>query len=185
MMVCAGLCCIIGFFGPVFAGKAATVALSLFGLSAPPEYSSVGTVLFKVCGAVWLVALVIAALYLLRNAMLKKRSVNAGPTWDCGYIAASSTIQYTSSSFAQPIIDLFSRVLKTEKTVNAPAGYFPAEDRFSSATPDAGNERLYRPVFASITAVLARFNVLQRGRIQTYLLYIVLALVFLLVWRLR
>jgi len=185
MLAIAMLCCAIGLFGPFAANKAVDVTVSLFGLHRPPQFASVGTMLFKACVASWMAVLAIGALYFTRNFLLRKRSVSAAPTWDCGYTAATSRMQYTASSFAQPIIDLFSKVLKTQKRGGPLAQYFPADATFSSDTPDAGNERLYRPVFASVTAILSRFGVLQRGRIQMYLLYIVIALSVLLIWRLQ
>ena len=65
------------------------------------------------------------------------------------------------------------------------AGYFPAEAHLETETPDVGNERLYRPLFIFVKALLSKFGVLQQGRIQVYVLYLVVALLVLLFWRLR
>ena len=56
---------------------------------------------------------------------------------------------------------------------------------FSTRTPDVFNESLYRPVFTGVGNLLSRVRQLQHGRIQLYVLYIVLTLLALLLWRLR
>jgi formate hydrogenlyase subunit 3/multisubunit Na+/H+ antiporter MnhD subunit len=185
MIACAALCCIIGLLGPIAAGKSAAVALSLFGLKSPPEFASVSVLLVKTCGVLWALTILITVFYFVRNLLLRNRSVRTEVTWDCGYSAGTSRMQYTASSFAQPIIDLFAGVLGTEKSGRIPEKYFPAKAEFSSETPDAGNERIYRPIFSHVTSFLARFGILQQGRIQIYVLYIVIALMTMLFWRLR
>jgi hypothetical protein len=94
-------------------------------------------------------------------------------------------MQYSASSFAQPITDLFAFFLRTKKRVKMSAGYFPVEARLETETPDVGNERLYRPLFIFVKALSSKFGVLQQGRIQVYVLYLVVALLALLFWRLR
>jgi formate hydrogenlyase subunit 3/multisubunit Na+/H+ antiporter MnhD subunit len=185
MIACAGLCCLIGLTGPLAAGKTAAVVFTLFGMTPPLEFASASAILYKVCGTLWALTAMIAVFYFLRERLLAGRSIRRAPTWDCGYTAGTGRMQYTGSSFAQPIIDLFSKVLKTEKVGQFPARYFPLEAGFASETPDAGNERIYRPIFTYVNSFLARFGVLQRGRIQIYVLYLVIALLVLLFWRLR
>jgi len=62
-----------------------------------------------------IVALVLIAtgamITVIRKSLLSKRSVREGQTWDCGYVSPTSRMQYTASSFAEPIIDMFRGVL--------------------------------------------------------------------------
>jgi NADH:ubiquinone oxidoreductase subunit 5 (subunit L)/multisubunit Na+/H+ antiporter MnhA subunit len=128
-------------------------------------------------------ALAAAALALVRARLLSARTVTKGPTWDCGYAAPSPRMQYTGSSFAQPLMAVFGRVVPSVVGGEPPKGFFPGRASFASATPDPGLERVYAPLFRGIARVLARFRWLQHGRVQLYVLYIALTLVTLLLWR--
>jgi hypothetical protein len=52
-------------------------------------------------------------------------------------------------------------------------------------TPDVFREGVFRPAFVGIRRALDRLRILQHGRIQLYVLYVVLTLVALMVWTLR
>ena len=45
-------------------------------------------------------------------------------------------------------------------------------------------ERIYKPVFMAIERALSKFQWIQHGRLNLYVLYIVLTLLALLVWKL-
>ena len=105
-------------------------------------------------------------------------------TWDCGYGQPGPRMQYTASSFAQPLTDLFRPLLGTRPTASLPQGLFPRAASFSTDTPDLYRERLYRPIFGGIARTLSAFRWLQHGRVQLYVLYIGLTLLVLLVWKL-
>jgi hypothetical protein len=94
-------------------------------------------------------------------------------------------MQYTASSFAQPITDLFRFFLRTKKHFRPPDQYFPSSMSFESETPDVSREHVYRPVFAAAGKTLERLKRIQEGRIQVYVLYMFLALLILLIWQLR
>ena len=92
-------------------------------------------------------------------------------------------MQYTASSFAQPLTDLFRVFLGTRREFAPPQGVLPAQAcEFHSETPDVFTERCFRPVFAGIAWLMAHPRRLQHGRVQLYVLYVVLTLVALLVW---
>ena len=120
----------------------------------------------------------------VRARLLARRSVIAGPTWDCGYAASSVRLQYTGSSFAQPLADLFTPLTGTRRRLAPPVGFFPEAASFASETPDPCRERVYRPVFAGLERTVAPLRWLQHGRVQLYVLYIAFTLLVLLVWKL-
>jgi len=105
-------------------------------------------------------------------------------TWDCGYLQPGPRLQYTASSFAQPLLATFRRLLRPQHRGGSPVGYFPQKAHFASETPDAFERRLIRPVFASVARLFARMRWLQQGRLRLYVLYIALTLLALLVWKL-
>jgi NADH:ubiquinone oxidoreductase subunit 5 (subunit L)/multisubunit Na+/H+ antiporter MnhA subunit len=104
-------------------------------------------------------------------------------TWDCGYARPTARMQYTASSFAQPLTDLFRGFLGTRRRFTPPQGALPTQpSAFHSETPDVFTERCYRPVFGGIAWLMAHPRRLQHGRVQLYVLYVALTLVALLIW---
>jgi formate hydrogenlyase subunit 3/multisubunit Na+/H+ antiporter MnhD subunit len=180
-------CALIGLCAPFVVRPLANVLPLVSGLA--PE--TIGEKLadaadplrFVIAGSVVFLVLV-AGLAWARRRLLKRRTVAEAVTWDCGYAQPSARMQYTASSFAQPLTALFAPLLRTRRTLAAPEGYFPRAASLSTATPDAARVALYEPAFSGVGWVLARMRWLQQGRIQLYVLYIALTLLVLLVWNL-
>ena len=126
-----------------------------------------------------------AAAAALRARLLSGRPVEQALTWDCGYAAPTARMQYTSSSFAQPITKLFRPFLGTKLRYSPPEGPFPKETSFASETPDMCRERGYAPIFRGVDWCLSGLRRLQHGHLHVYILYIAMALLALLVWKLR
>jgi hydrogenase-4 component B len=187
MILLAGACAAIGLF-PYFVVRAmAPVLIVVTRQPAATVRNALDTGLgplavIGVCAGVLL--LLGPALALLRRRLLAGRGVEAAVTWDCGYARPSARMQYTASSFAQPLTDLFGLVLRTDRRLHAPGGLFPRDASFHSHTPDAFQETVFAPAFAGLERCLDRLRILQQGRIQLYVLYIVLTLVGLMLWKL-
>jgi hydrogenase-4 component B len=187
MLLLAASCVLIGLLAPLAMYGLAPVVANVTGLSPDIVRVSVtraGGVLSFVTGVgVGLLAL-IAALAALRYWLLSGRPVTAQLTWDCGYGHPTPRMQYTASSFAQPLTDLFSVVLHTRRRLVPPTGWFPQAASLATETEDVCAERVYAPVFAGIGRGLASLRWVQHGRVHLYVLYIALTLVVLLVWKL-
>ena len=124
-----------------------------------------------------------AALFLIRRRLPRGQEETATGTWDCGYARPTARMQYTASSFAQPLTDLFQIFLRTRERGNAVRGFFPPEATFGTETPDAARERLFAPLFHAIDRAVAPIRRMQHGRVHEYLLYIAIVLVILLIWK--
>jgi hypothetical protein len=127
----------------------------------------------------------LTALVLLRRGLLARRRVETDVTWGCGYAQPTARMQYTASSFAQPLTDLFGPLLGTKKKISSPRGIFPAEAALKTTTPDISSEEMYRPIFERINEWLSRLRWLQHGKVQLYVLYIAVTLIGVLGWELR
>ncbi len=104
-------------------------------------------------------------------------------TWDCGYAAGSPRIQYTSSSFAQMLVGLFRWAVMPDEHRPRLSGPFPAAgSRFESHAPDPVLDRFLLPALSRGRSLLGLARAIQAGRIQAYLLYIVVTLLILLAW---
>jgi hydrogenase-4 component B len=121
-----------------------------------------------------------SALYWLR---LRRSVVTAAGTWGCGYVAPTPRMQYSASSFAQLLVGLFGWVLRPRMHRPKIAAMFPRGTEFHSHVPDAVLDEAVLPTFRFSAWLLSWFRVFQRGSIQTYLLYIFLVLIALLLWR--
>jgi formate hydrogenlyase subunit 3/multisubunit Na+/H+ antiporter MnhD subunit len=128
------------------------------------------------------VMVIAGGLTLLRFWLLWGREVGASPTWDCGYARPAARMQYTASSFAQPLTDFFGLLLQTRKRVVPPRGLFPTDARLATRTPDMALERGYEPLFRGVNWLLSWLSWMQQGRVSMYILYIAVTMVVLLVW---
>lgn len=120
---------------------------------------------------------VISTVLLIRNFMFKKREQATTCTWDCGYSAPSARMQYTASSFVQPLINFFSTLLRPQIKRYPPEGYFPQKENFKSEVNDIYMEMLFVPVFKGITKTFSRLRWLQGGKVHVYVGYIALTIV--------
>lgn len=114
----------------------------------------------------------------------QRRSV----TWGCAYAAPTPAMQYTSSSFAEPLTRLLQPLLHTEvQRLTEPdqASPWPRVGRWASRTADRALVGLYLPVFAAVARGAQRLRGYHQARVTWSLLYIgatvlvVLALLFL------
>src|SRR5206468_5729377 len=92
----------------------------------------------------------IAALLLggsLLALRLRRGTVATGPTWGCGYNAATPRIQYTSSSFAQMLVGLFGWALRPRTHRPHDLPLFPQATSFHSEVPDTVLDEGVLPAF--------------------------------------
>ena len=188
MLVLAAGCVLVGLLAPVVAGCLQAVLRTVTAQSPDVVAENLGAVIsplmFVVIGAVAFLTLMFM-LIILRGGLLAGRRVEAGPTWGCGYAQPSARIQYTASSFAQPVTELFRRLLGTKKRLSEPRGLFPAEAALKTETPDLSHEEMFQPMFERANEWLSRLRWLQHGNVQLYVLYIAVTLMVLLVWKFR
>lgn len=143
-------------------------------------------------GGLTVFGLGLVALSLLLVVFVRRRArrVRRELTWDCGYAKPATTMQYTSSSFAEWLVRLLGWGLRPARhsptlaldPERAPRleQLFPREARFSSHVADLVLERGIAPGLAWLVRAASRARWLQQGRVQSYLLYIFVALVVLL-----
>jgi len=129
-----------------------------------------------------LVALALGAAVL--QWRIRTRPLAWTETWGCGYTGPTPRMQYTSSSLAEILVSLLSRVL--QPVVHRPRldSLFPREARFESYVPEVMLDRVVLPAFHRLGRLLFWFRVMQQGSVQIYLVYIFAMVVVLLVfWR--
>jgi hypothetical protein len=184
----AAACIVIGAAAPRLAAVMVPVLVQVSGLPAAQVTASVATAavpLARIAQVALALAALVALLAGLRRWLLAGRPLGETVTWDCGYAAPSPRMQYTASSFARPLTELFAGLLQTRSHGGAPQGWFPPSTWRTTETPDVCAERLYGPVFSAVERALFSFRWLQHGRVHLYVLYVALTLAALLAWKAR
>jgi len=187
LVILAALCILLGVLSPLVVKSAANVVSEITSLpleEVRTELSTVSTVLTHVVVASLILLGAIVFSIIVRKRLLSGRCVRQAVTWDCGYAEPSSRMQYTATSFAQPLTDLFGLFLRTRKSISPPKGIFPGESTLDTETADICEKYVYQPAFKRISSALSRLRWLQHGRLQVYVLYIALTLWILLIWKL-
>jgi len=121
-------------------------------------------------------------LALLLRRRVEQTPVATGATWGCGYLQPSPTMQYTSSSFGEPMMRLFAAVIRPRFSMPALAGFFPRGAAFRSRCPETVLEQIITPIFKGVDLLFSFFRRLQHGEQQIYLMYIFITLLLLMVW---
>ena len=179
MAVLAGACALLGLWPAAVAPALARAA----AIAAPGPAPSVPLAELASLRAVGLSAVALVLLLSLVAVFLKRRLDPAratGPTWDCGYAKPTARMQYTASSFARGPVGYFGWALRPHLKGAPVAKLFPVTARFESHVLDTVLDRAVVPAFRAGAWLARRGRILQQGRIQLYLLYVVATLVALL-----
>ena len=125
--------------------------------------------------------LLIACVALVAAVFGRRRPRHASVlTWDCGYASPTPRMQYVDASFSEMLVGLFDWAVRSRRSPPELVGLFPARSGFRSEVPDAVLDRAVLPLLGAADRGLSRLRVLQRGPVHTYLLYVVLAVVSVL-----
>jgi hypothetical protein len=125
----------------------------------------------------------LAVAVLATALLIRHRSRSAAApvvTWDCGYARPGPTMAYTASSFAQILVGLHGWLLRPRASRAVSDALFPPARTFHSEVPEPVMEGVLTPLWARFRRVLVPFRALQHGRIQQYVLYILLTLTLLI-----
>jgi hydrogenase-4 component B len=110
-----------------------------------------------------------------------KRVTAIGPTWGCGYTAVDARQQYTATSFIQEYADLTRPMIKTgHSRINyRDEEIFPEKRDFHTHTDDFIRSKLINKPAAFLVTIMQRAAVFQTGKLQHYVLYVLLFLVLI------
>jgi hydrogenase-4 component B len=187
MVILASCCALLGIFSPFVLLFAENVIKEISPLSSENiqnEIASASGILNHFVIASLILLSTAGFIAVLHKILFGRRIIRQAVTWDCGYAKPEPRMQYTATSFAQPLVDLFRFFLRTHKEVSSPKEIFPSQSELHTETPDICEKYIYQPIFKLISDLLARLRWLQHGRIQLYILYIALTLWILLIWKL-
>ena len=147
-----------------------------------PSVSAVAPLGWVALGAATLLVL-LGVGWLILSRRIVAFPVRSGVTWDCGFAAPTARMQYTASSLAQILGGLLAWVQQTRLRGPRLVGPFPARARFHSQSVDPVLDAGLKPGFRMGARVLGSLRFIQAGHLHAYLLYIVLFLIVLLLWK--
>jgi hydrogenase-4 component B len=115
-------------------------------------------------------AVVVAAASLWQ--VTRQNGLRRALTWDCGYAAPSSRMQYTAGSFAAIVTGWFAWILRPVTHEQRPNETFAACASFEEHTPETVLERVIVPSGNGVLHLATAARRLQHGRAQSYILYL-------------
>lgn len=119
--------------------------------------------------------------FVIIKVLLHKRVVKSTGTWDCGYAAPSARMQYTGTSYVQPLVDYMSKIFFPRNNKKTDDSYFPVEGSFKSDVKDNFMDFIFRPMYKAIIHSFSHLRWLQGGKVHVYVMYIATAIVVTLV----
>lgn len=152
----------IGLFHPTLTGADWQALESAVSLA-----HSVGTVMVAFL-------IVISVFCAIRGVIAKKRPASYGPTWGCGYQRPIKSIQYTSKSFAKTLINMCHSLLPSSqmfKPIENDVEIFPENRSHISVDFDLVDEKVISPGSSKLLSCLERFQFIQNGMLQRYIVY--------------
>ena len=161
-------------FGPLTVGYAADGLRSVSSLSMPTVLVLTGSVS--------------AALLGFATVARSGRKTVTRPytTWEGGFGALSERTEYTATSLSQPIRTVFKSFFRPHTRVKRE--YFSESNHLvkksvsvTSETREVFEDHLYSPALGGVVYVLDRVRRIQTGKINSYLLYIMIVTIALLV----
>ena len=107
------------------------------------------------------------------------------PLWACGAADLTARMQYTATSFAEPLQRVFDDVLRPDTDVEVThyteSRYMAESVTYRSRIGDAIEERFYRPVLRAVAVAAGLARRAHTGSVHLYLLYGALGVLIVLV----
>ncbi len=121
----------------------------------------------------------------LRRAFARRSVVRVTEAWGCGRELVNARMQYTATSFAEPVQRVFDDVLRPVRDIDvghvAESRYVIESMTYRSHVDDRIESALYRPVIRAVRRWGEYARRLQPGSVHRYLAYGLVALVVTLV----
>jgi formate hydrogenlyase subunit 3/multisubunit Na+/H+ antiporter MnhD subunit len=185
MLIAMGLaglaCAVLALVPTVVLPGVGRVASAVAGSSGPAVTGAVTLQLTGIAGALSPLLLTLALLAGVVvvvggvRAVAARRARRAARLWDCGAGPLSARMEYTATSFAEPLQRVFDNVLAPETDVDVThheeSRYLVAAVEYRRRVPDRIERRLYQPILAAINSWGQVGRRLATGSVHRYLGY--------------
>ncbi len=174
MFALAGACGVLGLAPVLALGPAVRVVGQVLPATTgpPPSDAGLGSAALSIGGLAAALVGVVALVSAVRAALARGLAPVYAQTWGCAYARPSTRMQYTGSSFGAPILSAFGSLVRppVERTPTA----------FATDAEDRVVRRVVGPAWGRLKRAAAALRPLQQGRVTTYLQYIVVTVLLLL-----
>jgi hydrogenase-4 component B len=122
----------------------------------------------------------IVLVFSVKTLVNKNQKITKGITWDCG-LELTPKMEINSTGFAHSLITIFKHILKpsiqhTLEYQNAERKYLPKLRMITFNMTDLHLSYLYKPLHSIFSLLSVLTKTIQSGNINTYILYIFIAL---------
>jgi hydrogenase-4 component B len=135
--------------------------------------------------AIGLLIAVVAALGIGRWGVRHRPTPTVSPLWVCGADRLSSRMQYTATSFAEPLQRVFDDVLRPDADLEIShydeSRYMVEQVAYRARVSDAIEQRLYRPIVRAVEIWADWVRRAHSGSVHLYLAFGALGLLIVLV----
>lgn len=133
------------------------------------------------------IALVAVFIYVVDKIFFGHKKERRYKTWDCGQ-SIDVTMQYSATAFMAPIRFFFLTFVGREKKIEASpvvaSNPWIKKYSFKLYIKSVWSDALYEPVAKGLFIMAEKMRFVQNGRIQYYVLFLLLALIFTLIFAL-
>ncbi|MEP6560498.1 MAG: proton-conducting transporter membrane subunit, partial [Nakamurella sp.] len=181
MGIAAAACLGLAFLPTLVLPTIGAVAGATVGSTDPLEIDGMTIRLVGVAGSLSPLMLSIALVIALAGALAgarvlaTRRAARVVRLWDCGAGPLSARMEYTATSFAEPLQRVFDDVLQAEQDIDVThyqeSSYLVQTVEYRRRVPDRIERRLYEPVLAAIAVWGRAGRRLAPGSVHRYLGY--------------
>lgn len=123
----------------------------------------------------------VVIMLVIRNFVIKNKKSEVENTWGCGYKNLNNRMQYTASSYVSPFLSMLKPLFIKHFDIKKPKELFPKEAHFNLDIQDIEEFYILNPTIKANKIFLSKFQWLQGGNTQRYILYGLIFLVLALV----
>ncbi|MCX8130669.1 MAG: hydrogenase 4 subunit B [Clostridia bacterium] len=195
MGILSFLCILFGILPGITLRLIENVSNDFFGNSISSVITGKSSFLMfsdKSSTSISLAALVIAflilipVLLLIVNLLKGKAQKRVYKTWDCGYRALDSRMQYSATGFSKPLRIVFRALYRPNREFEVESGateYFFKSAQYKVSTQSIFEKYMYEPIIKNVINFARRTRFLiQTGSIHTYLIYIFVVIVVMFIY---
>lgn len=163
-----------------------SLALQLegFGVADPSHLGAINISSLSIGIGIIVLGLLI---YLVNKILFNKKKERYYKTWDCGQ-AIDATMQYSATAFVAPIRFFFTPFVGREISIKSEpiivTNPWIRRYHFKLFIKPIWTDTFYNPVAKSVMLLAQKMRFIQSGRIQYYVLFLLFALIFTLIFAL-
>lgn len=185
MSILAILTLLIGFFPQYAILTVLSPVFEIIKIDSPIQSFSSVVQLLSIINFIFFIFLGLFILVLIIRILLnKKYSIHS--TWGCGYNKPNERMQYTASSYADLFISTMQPMFKSITHIKTPDELFPKDAYYEVEIEDIEEAYVVKPLINLDEKFLSKFEKIQNGNMQQYILFglifLLLAIVGLLYW---